>query len=155
MDAALNEFEFLLKDNRVWRFRANQTAYFQLEKLTGRPLFKALFPAPLKDAETGEEAPDKAAQLLLLYAMTSTYRAQERIRMRFTFDEERDIEENYRGPFFTDIVPTGAVNHLLESAALAVRADFGYTETYGGSLDDIADLQEDDEGNETTPQGQA
>ncbi len=153
MDAALNEFSYLLKDNKVWRFRANQTSYFQLEKLSGRPLFKALFPAPVKDPETGEEAPDKKAQLLLLYAMTASHRAQERIQMRFTFDEERDYADNYRGPFFTDILPTGAVNHLLDQAAIAVRADFGFAEQY---LDDAIDaLDEDDEGNDQDPQSLA
>lgn len=145
MHTALNEFDYQLKDGLVWRFRANQTAYMQLEKLSGLPLALALSPAPIIDSETGEEHPPQKAQLLILYAMTASYRAQEAKRMRFTFDEERDPKDGFRGPFFTDIVPTQLLKKLITDATLAIRADFGFAEVY--SEGDAESLEEGAEGN--------
>lgn len=129
MHAALNEFQTVLRDGMLWRFRANQTAYCQLEKATGLPMSRALSPAPLIDPETGMGEVSRTSQLQILYALTTSHRAQEAIRMRF-MPSEADLKDGFRGPYFTDIVPGERIQSLFRDAWIAIRADMGLAEVY-------------------------
>lgn len=52
MDAKENQFEVRMRDGKIWKLKANQTAFCQLEKLTGLPLSLALKPKMVTEMVT-------------------------------------------------------------------------------------------------------
>lgn len=137
MHASHNQFEAILGDGQLWKFRACQTAYMQLERITGLPLQRALQPAALIDPETGSEHYSREGLLSILFSLTSTHRAQEAIRMRLA-PEERDIKEGFRGPYFSDIVPDKMLGSLWNDANIAIWNDMGLNVETADEVPDVA-----------------